>query len=81
MAENTISFPDLASDKFLCNDPDQDAKLFQITFEKKSISHLDHDQLTTLEKHAIQSEKALPSSFLRARAAKWHDDSIVDTAT
>ena len=26
MAENTVSFSDLALEKFLCNDPDEDAK-------------------------------------------------------
>ena len=35
MAENTVSFPDLALEKFLGNDPDQDAKSFLLTLEKK----------------------------------------------
>ena len=35
MAENTVSFPDLALDKFSGNDPDQDAKSFLLTVENK----------------------------------------------
>ena len=35
MAENTVSFPDLALDKFSGNDPDLDAKSFQLTVENK----------------------------------------------
>ena len=35
MAENSASFPDLALDKLLGNDPDQDAKPFQLTVENK----------------------------------------------
>ena len=35
MAENTVSFPDLAPEKFLGNDPDEDAKSFLLTVENK----------------------------------------------
>ena len=33
MAENTVSFPDLALDNFLGNDPDQEAKIFWLKFQ------------------------------------------------
>ena len=57
MAENTVSFPDLALDKFSGNDPDQDAKSFLLTVEKKSTFRLDQDQLTMQKEHDIYSER------------------------
>ena len=35
MAGNTVSFPDLALDKFSGKDSDQDAKFFPLTLENK----------------------------------------------
>ena len=35
MANNTESFPDLALDKFMGNDPNQDGKLFLLTVGNK----------------------------------------------
>ena len=57
MEESTVSFPHLALDKFLGNNPDQDAKSFLLTFERRSISRLDHKQLTMLKEHAVYWEK------------------------
>ena len=55
MAENTVSIPDLASDKFSGNDPDQNR--FYLHLKTKSISRLDHGQLTMLKEHVICSER------------------------
>ena len=40
MAENAVSFPDLALDSFLGNDPDKDTKSFLLTVENKIIFSL-----------------------------------------
>ena len=35
MVQNSVSFPDLALDKFSGNDPDQDVESFLLTVENK----------------------------------------------
>ena len=80
MAENTVSFPDLASDKFSGNDPDQDAKSFLLTVENINFS-LGTRPTGKKERDIYSEKKALLSSLLRGPAAEWYADSINDAAT
>ena len=82
MAENTVSFPDLALDKFSGNDPDQDAKLFLLTVENKSNFLLGSRPIDKAERaHYSFRKKALFSSLLQRPAAKRYAESIGDAAT
>lgn len=82
MAENTVSFPDLALDKFSGNDPDQDAKSFLLTVENKINFSLGSRPTDAAERaRYLFRKKALFSSLLRGPAAEWYADSINDTAT
>ena len=82
MAENTVSFPVLALDNFLGNDPDQDAKSFVLTVEKK-INFSFRSRPTDMVERAryFFRKKALFSSLLRGPAAEWYADSTADAAT
>ena len=82
MAENTVSFPELAIDKFSGNDPDQDAKSFLLTVENKinfSFGSKSTDAAETAR--YLFRKKALFSSLLRGPATDWYADSINDAAT
>ena len=82
MAENTVSFPNLALDKFLGSDPDQDAKSFLLTVEIQinfSLGSRSTDN-TEIERYLFR-KKALFSSLLEEPAAEWYADSIGETAT
>ena len=82
MAENTVSFPDLALDKFSGNDPDQDAKSFLLTVENKINLSLGWRPTDIAERaRYLFRKKALFSSVLRGPAAEWCADSINDAAT
>ena len=82
MAENTVSFPDLALDKFSGNDPDQDAKSFLPTVENKINFSLGSRPADNAERaRYLFRKKALFSSLLRGPAAEWYADSITDAAT
>ena len=63
MAQNAVSFPDLALDKFSGNDPDQDVKSFLLTVENKIDFSLG----------SLFRKKALFSSLLRGPAAEWYE--------
>ena len=82
MAENTVSFPDLALDKFSGNDPHQDAKSFLLTVENK-INFSLGSRPTDIAGRAryLFKKKALFSSLLRGPETEWHADSINDAAT
>ena len=82
MAENTVSFLDLALDKFSGNEPDQDAKSFLLTVENK-INFSPGSRPTDIPERAryLFRKKALFSSLLRGPAAEWYADSINDAAT
>ena len=82
MAENTVSFRDLALDKFSGKVPDQDAKSLLQTVDNKisfSLGSLPTD--VTEKARYLFRKKALFSSLLRGPAAKWYPDSINDAAT
>ena len=82
MAENTVSFPDLALDKFSGNDPDQDAKSFLLTVENKINFSLGSRPTDAAERaQYLLRKKALFSSLLRGPAAEWYADSINDATT
>ena len=82
MAENTVSFPDLALDKFSGNDPDQDAKSFLLTVENKINFSLGSRPTDVADRaRYLFRKKALFSSLLRGPAAEWYADSINDAAT
>ena len=82
MAENTVSFPDLALDKFPGNNPDQDAKSFLLTVENK-INFSLGSRPTKIAETAryLFRKKPLLSSLLRGPVAEWYADSINDAAT
>ena len=77
MAENTVSFPDLESDKFLNNKPDQDAKSFLLTVENK-INFSFGSRPTDVAERAryLFRKKALFFSLFRGPEAEWYADSI-----
>ena len=82
MAENTVSFPDLALDNFSGNDPDQDTKSFLLTVENKINFSLGARPTDIAERgRYLFRKKALFSSLLRGPAAEWYADSINDAAT
>ena len=82
MIENTKAFPDLALDKFLGNDPDQNAKPFLLTVENKINFSLGSRPNDMAERaRYIFGKKALFSSLLRRPAAERYADSIHDAAT
>ena len=82
MEENTVSFPDLASEKFSGNDPDQDTKSFLLTVENKINFSLGSRPTDIAERtRSLFRKKALFSSLLRDPAAEWYADSINDAAT
>ena len=82
MAENTVSFPDLALDKFLRNDTHQNAKSFLLTVENKVNFLLGSRQTDAAERaRYLFRKKALFSYLLRGLAAEWYADSINDAAT
>ena len=82
MAENTVSYPDLAVDKFMANDPDQDAKSFLLTVEDKIDFSLGSRPTDNAERaHYLFRKKALFSSYLSGPAADWYADSEIDAAT
>ena len=82
MAENTVSFPDLALDKFSGNDPDQDAKSILLTVENKINLSLGSRPTDIAERaRYLYRKKALFSSLLRGPAAEWYANSINDAAT
>ena len=82
MAENTVSFPDLALDKFLGNDPDQDAKLFLLTVKNKINFSLGSRPTDNVGRaRYLFRKKALFSPLLRRPAAELHANSIGYAAT
>ena len=82
MAENTVSFLDLASDKFSGNDPDQDAKSFLLTVENKINFSVGSRPTDIAERtRYLFRKKAFFSSLLRGPAAEWYADSRNDAAT
>ena len=82
MAENTVSSPDLALEKFSGNDPDQDEKSFLLTVENKINFSLGSRPTDIAEGTGyLFRKKALFSSLLRGTAAEWYADSINDAAT
>ena len=75
MPENTVYLPDLALDKFLGNDPDQDAKSFLLTVENKINFSLGSQQTDIAERTSyLFRKKALFSSLFRGPAAEWYAD-------
>ena len=82
MAENRVSFPDLALDNFSGNDPDQDAKSFLLTVENKINFSLGSRPTDNAERaRYLFRKKALFSSLLRGPAAEWYAESTNDAAT
>ena len=82
MAENTVSFPDLALDQLSGNDPDQDAKSFLHTIQNKINFSFGSRPTDFAERtRYLFRKKALFSSLLRVPAAEWYADSINDAAT
>ena len=82
MAENTVSFPDLALDKFSGNDPDQDAKSFLLIIENKIYFSLGSRPTDAPERtRYLFRKKAIFSLLLRRSAAEWYADTTVDAAT
>ena len=82
MAENRVSFTDLALDNISGNDPDQDAKSFLPTVENKINFSLGSRPTDNAERtRYLIRKKALFSSFLPGPAAEWNADSINDAAT
>ena len=82
MAQNTVTFPDLALDKFSGNDPDQDAKSFLTTVENKinfslGSAPVDRDELI---RYTFR-KKALFSSLLRGPAAEWYEATVTNATT
>ena len=82
MVENPVSFPDLALEKFLGNNPDQDTKSFPLTVENKINLSLGSRPTDVPERarHLLR-KKALFSSLIRGPAADWYVDSIGDRTT
>ena len=81
MAENKLSFPDLALDNFLGDNPDQDAKSFLLTVENKINFSLGSQPTDNTERAGCLFRKKLFCSLLRGPAAEWYADSIGDAAT
>ena len=82
MVENTVSFLDLALDKFLGNDPDQDAKSFLLTVENKINFSIGSRPTDMVERaRYLFRKKALFSSHLQGPAAECYADSIGHAAT
>ena len=84
MAENTVSFPDLALDKFSGNDPDQDSKKLLLTIENKINSSLGSrptDNAKRTRYCLLVQKKALFSSHFRGPAAVRYGESMNDAAT
>ena len=82
MEENTVSFPDLALDKLLGNDPDQDAKSLLLTVKNKINFSLRSQPTDYAERGRYLFRKnAVFSSLLRGPAAEWYANSIGDAAT
>ena len=81
MAENTLSFPDLALDHFSGNDPDQYAKSLLLTLENKINFSLGSIPTEATERtQYLFRKKALFSSLLRGPVAEWYADSVNDAA-
>ena len=81
IAENTLSIPDFALDKFSGNDPDQNAKSFLFTVVNKIIFSLGSWPSDVAERaRCLFRKTALISSLLRGLAAEWYADSINDAA-
>ena len=79
MADNTVSFPDLALDKFSGNDPEQDVRSFLTTVENKINFSMGHEPDNDDERaRYLFRKKALFSSLLRGPAAEWYTDNIKD---
>ena len=82
MAENTVSFPDKALERFLGNDPDRDAKSVLLKVEKKISFSLGSHSTDVVEKVGyLFRNKALFSSLLRGPTAEWYADSINEAPT
>ena len=74
MAQDAVSFPDLALDKFSGNNPDQDVKSFLLTVENKINFSLGSPPNDTGEAaRYLFRKKALFSSLLRGPAADWYE--------
>ena len=79
MANNTVSFPDLALDKFSGNDPEQDSRSLLTTVENKINFSMGHEPDNDDERaRYLFRKKALFSSLLRGPAAEWYADNIED---
>ena len=79
MADNTVSFPDLALDKFSGNDPEQDVRSFLTTVENKINFSMGHEPDNDDDRaRYLFRKKALFSSLLRGPAAEWYTDNIGD---
>ena len=82
MAENTVSFPEIALDKFSCKDPDQNAKSSLLTVKNKiNISLGSRPNDVAKRAGYLFRKKALFSSLLLGPAAEWYADSINDAET
>ena len=74
MAQNAVSFPDLALDKFSGNDPDQDVKSFLLTVENRLDFSLGSQPNDAGEAaRYLFRKKAFFSSLLREPAAEWYE--------
>ena len=81
MAENRVSFPHWALDKFSGNDPDQDARSFKFTVENKINFSLGSRPTDMAERaRYLFRKEALFSSLHRRPAAEWYADSKNDVA-
>ena len=79
--QQTISFPDLALDKFSGSDPDQDAKSFLKLKENKinfSMGIEPADNTNNRQTEFRFRRKALFSSLLRGPAAEWYANRVTD---
>ena len=79
MANNTVSFPDIALDKFSGNDPEQDVRSFLTTVENEINFSMGHEPENDGERERYLFRKnALFSTLLRGPAAEWYADNIAD---
>ena len=74
IAQNAVSFPDLALDKFSGNDPDQDVESFLLTVDNKIDFSLGSPPKAADDAaRYLFRKKALFSSLLRGPAAEWYE--------
>ena len=74
MAQNAVSFPEIALDKFSGNDSDQDVKSFLLTVENKIDFSLGSPLNDASEAaRYLFRKKTLFSSLLRGPTAEWYE--------